>query len=120
MDVTVLRELFRQIQQWKSLYEAEGIDCLTAPNGEEISLWDLLYLYEQLPKLPRRQHQAIELYLVQNMRETDAAVAMGLSPTNPIGIYATVGLGKLVTMIDNDELPRWGKSADHARHLQHG
>lgn len=116
----MLRELFRQIQQWKSLYESEGIDCITAPSGEEISLWDLLYLYEQLPKLPRRQHQAIEMYLVQNMRETDAAVAMGLSPTNPIGIYATVGLGKLIAMIDNDELPRWGKSGQFKVAQQHG
>lgn len=120
MDVTILRELFRQIQQWKALYETDGIDSLTGPTGEEISLWDLLYLYEQLPKLPKRQHQAIELYLVQNMRETDAAIAMGLSPTNPIGIYATVGLGKLVAMIDNDELPRWGKWGTHKVALQRG
>jgi hypothetical protein len=108
MDVTVLRELFRQIQQWKALYETEGIDCITAPTGEEICLWDLLYLYEEeLPRLPKRQQQAIELYLVQNMRETDAAIAMGLSPTNPVGIYATTGLGKLVALIENDEIPRW-------------
>ena len=113
MNVTVLRELFRNIQQFKALYETEGIDSITSPDGEEISLWDLLYLYEQLPLLPRRQHQAIELYLVKNQRETDAAIAMGLSPTNPIGIYATVGLGKLVAMIDNDELPRWGKSGQY-------
>ncbi len=107
LEVGVLRELFRHFQEWNSLYEAEGIDTLTGVNGDEYSLWDLKYLYENLHLLPKRQHQAIEMYLVQNMREADAAVAMGVAVTNPIGIYATVGLTKLIDMIDAGLLPKY-------------
>jgi Sigma-70, region 4 len=110
LDVAILRELFRQLQQWHSIYESDGIDTITGPHGEEVCLWDVDYLYSQLHRLPKRQREAIELYLVQNMREADAAVAMGVSATNPIGIYATVGLGKLVDMINAGELPRFSNT----------
>ena len=107
ISVTVLRELFRNLQEWDSLYQSEGIDTITGDDGQSYSLWDLKYLYGHLGKLPKRQHQAIELYLVQNMREADAAVVMGVSATNPIGIYATVGLKKLIGMIEAGELPKF-------------
>lgn len=108
LDVTTLRELFRQLQAWRSIYESDGVDVITGPEGEQYCLWDVDYLESQLYRLPKRQHEAIKLYLIDNMREADAAVAMGVSATNPIGIYATVGLSKLVAMIDNGELPRFG------------
>jgi hypothetical protein len=108
LDVQILRELFRQLQQWYSIYESDQVDVITGPNGEQYCLWDVEYLYKQLWRLPKRQREAIELYLVQNMREADAAVAMGVSATNPIGIYATVGLGKIIDMIENGDLPRFG------------
>ena len=107
LDVRTLRECFRQLQQWRSFYESDGVDTINTPEGDEISLWDIDYLYNQLHRLPKRQREAIELYLVQNMRESDAAVAMGVSPTNPVGIYATVGLNKLVEMIESGLLPRF-------------
>ncbi len=110
LDVQTLRELFRQLQAWHSIYESDQVDVITGPEGEQYCLWDLDYLYGQLHRLPRRQREAIELYLVQNMREADAAVAMGVSATNPIGIYATVGLGKIIDMIEAGELPRFGNS----------
>jgi hypothetical protein len=108
LDVQILRELFRQLQQWYSIYESDQVDVITGPDGEEYCLWDVEYLYKQLWRLPKRQREAIELYLVQNMREADAAVAMGVSATNPIGIYATVGLGKIIDMIEAGDLPRFG------------
>jgi len=108
LDVQILRELFRQLQQWYSIYESDQVDVITGPNGEQYCLWDVEYLYKQLWRLPKRQREAIELYLVQNMREADAAVAMGVSATNPIGIYATVGLGKIIDMIAAGTLPRFG------------
>ena len=107
ISVTVLRELFRNLQEWESLYESDGIDTITGHDGQEYSLWDIKYLHEQLPKLPKRQREAITLYLIQNMREADAAVEMGVSPTNPIGIYATVGLKKLIGMIEAGELTKF-------------
>lgn len=75
-------------------------------------MWDVDYLESQLYRLPKRQREAIILYLINNMREADAAVAMGVSATNPIGIYATVGLQKLVDMIDRGDLSRFGKEPD--------
>lgn len=108
LTVQILRELFRQLQAWRSIYESDGIDVITGPGGEEYCLWDVDYLYGELYRLPKRQREAIQLYLVENMREADAAVAMGVSATNPIGIYATVGLSKLIDMIDNGDLPRYG------------
>ena len=106
MTVSVLREMFRNYRQWQSLWESESLDTICAPDGEEFNFLDLQVLYENLHRLPRRQHEAIELYLIQNMREKDAAVSMGLSPTNPIGIYASVGLMKLIDMTDRGLLSR--------------
>lgn len=105
LTVTLLRELFRNYQQWKSLYESEQLEVLTGPDGQEYSIWDLESLYAQIPTLPKRQYQAIELYLVQNMKEAEAAVRMGVSATNPIGIYASVGLQKLINMAEAGLVP---------------
>jgi hypothetical protein len=107
LTVTVLRELFRNLQAFRAVFEADGIDTLIGPDGTEWSLWDLDYLYKQLPILPLRQHQAIELCLVQNVKESDAAVMMGVSRTNPVAMYATVGLTKLIAMIEAGHFPRF-------------
>lgn len=108
LTVNILRELFRRLQEWQSLYEADPrLDVLTGPDGDEYCLQDMLYLYGELDRLPRRQQQAIELFLVKNMKETDAAKMMGVSPTNPIGSYAADGLEKLIKMIERGELPRF-------------
>lgn len=107
LTVSVLREIFRNLAQWRALYESEGLDTITDSDGEEISIFDIEYLYDNLDKLPKRQKQSIELYLVRNMREVDAAVAMNVSRTNPVGIYASVGLQKLLDMIEDGSLPRF-------------
>lgn len=107
MEVATLREIFRNYQQWQSLRETDGLHSITSPDGEEIDFLDIQFLYENLSVLPKRQHQAIELYLIQNMRERDAAEAMGISPTNPIGIYATAGLEKLIDLWERGLLPRY-------------
>lgn len=62
------------------------------------------------PCLPVRQQQAIELFLVWNMPEEEAALAMGLTKTNPIGMYATSGLGRLLNLMDEGYLPRFRAS----------
>lgn len=81
------------------------MDTIQGPDGD-ICLWDLEYLYCQLYRLPLRQRQAIELCLVQNIKETDAAVMMGVSPTNPVAMYASSGLEKIVILMDTGQLPR--------------
>lgn len=103
VTVDVLRRLFRNLLNWVSMYETDGIDTITDPSGVEWSLWDLLFWYQQVPLLPRGHAMAIDLFLVQNLLESDAAVLMGVSPTNPIGKYASEGLAKLVRMIEEDD-----------------
>jgi DNA-directed RNA polymerase specialized sigma24 family protein len=105
LDVRTLRELFRNLKQWRSLYESEQLDTIASPDGDEYCLWDIESLYGQIDTLPKRQYQAIELYLVQNMKEAEAAVKMGVSATNPIGIYASVGLQKLINMAEAGLIP---------------
>lgn len=102
LTVRVLRELFRYLIEWRSLYEAEGIDTLTAPDGAVYNLWDVEALYARVPELPLRQRQAITYYLVNNVMERDVAVMMGVSITNPIAMYATSGLERLVEWENDD------------------
>lgn len=110
LTVKVLREAFRNIEAFRVTYESEGIDTLES-DGVGICLWDLEYLLTQLHRLPRRQRQAIELCLVANMKESDAAVQMGVSVTNPVAMYATSGLLKLVDWVNAGALPRYSERA---------
>jgi hypothetical protein len=119
--VNTLRVLFRCLHQFRSLFESEGIYEITAPNGSVWSLFDIEYLYKAAmrkptgereydrahPCLPLRQQQAIELFLVLNLPEDQAAEIMGLSRTNPVGMYATSGLSKLLRLLDEGHLTRF-------------
>jgi hypothetical protein len=119
--VNTLRVLFRHLHQFRSLFESEGICEITAPNGTIWSLLDIEYLYTAAmrrptgvkefdrahPCLPLRQQQAIELFLVLNKPEDKAAEIMGLSHTNPVGMYATSGLTKLLKLLDEGHLTRF-------------
>jgi len=88
------------------LYESDGVDVISGPNGFEVCLWDLEYLFEMAKEsLPLRQGQAIEWFLVYNLKESTVAEMMGISPSNPIGSYATAGLNNLIIMIDNGDFP---------------
>ncbi len=115
LTVGVLRELFRGLQAFRSAYESDGIEEIRAPNGEEYSLFDIEYLYSQLHRLPRRQRQAIELCLVQNMKESEAAVQMGVSVTNPVSMYATSGMEKLIALAQDGRLPKYRELVPEGR-----
>lgn len=106
LTVENLRALFRNLEAFRSVFETEGIDTIRGPDGDEVCLWDLEYLYEQVPKLPERQRQAIEYFLVGNLREEDVAEIMGISRTNPVGLCATNGLKNLMKMAKNGEFER--------------
>lgn len=112
MQVGTLRELFRNLQAFRTAYETDGLDTITGPDGVVHCLWDIEYLYDQIHRLSPRQRQAIELCLVANRKEVEVAKMMGLSPTNPVAMYATLGLKKLVEMIDTGELARYGEYAE--------
>jgi hypothetical protein len=103
--ISELRELFRYLQDFRAVYEATGLDRIRTPYGNEWSLWDLEYLYAASQKyLTLRQKQSIALCLVHNMREKDAARVMRVSLTNPVMMYATHGIRRLLDMVDDGEL----------------
>jgi hypothetical protein len=107
-EVNELRQLLRYLQEFRSLYELEGIEEITTPSGNVWSLWDLEYLYQRSADLlTSAQYRAITLFLVHDIKEQDAAELMGVSRTNPIGMYAALGLSKLVEFIDAGGLERF-------------
>lgn len=105
--VSVLRELLRNLRLFRSLYESDGVDTLTGPDGESYCLWDVEYLYEQVRRLPPRQQEAIQLCLIDNIREHDASLIMGVSTGTPVGKYATTGLNKLSGWMRDGTLRRF-------------
>lgn len=107
MQPGVLRELFRNLQAFQAFYETEGIDTITGPDGIDYCLWDIEHLYEQVRLLSPRQRQAIQLCLVSNVKEKDATRIMGVSPTNPVMMYATNGLKKICDLIEAGEIARY-------------
>lgn len=110
LTVAILRELFRNLQQFRAFFEDEHQDTIRDAQGREWCLWDIEYLYEQRHVLSDRQCEAIELCLYRNMTEESAAIKMGVSPTNPVAMYATDGLKKLVAMVENGELSRYSQA----------
>jgi hypothetical protein len=111
VNVGVLRELFRHLQAFQALFESEGLDTITGPDGTDYHLADLEYLYSCRVRLSPRQRQAIELCLYSNIKEKNATKIMGVSPTNPVAMYATNGLKKICDLIEAGELPRYREMA---------
>jgi DNA-directed RNA polymerase specialized sigma subunit len=108
MEVSVLRELIRNLQSWESLYAAREVeDTLPGPGGVEYNLFDVQYIYSCRTRLAPRQRQAIELFLYENVREKRVAEMMGVSTSNPVAMYATDGLKRLCFMIDSGMLERY-------------
>jgi hypothetical protein len=112
MTVSVLRELMRHLQAWQALYESDNLDSITGPDGATYHLVDIEYLYGRRVLLSPRQRQAIELCLYENVKEKDATLVMGVSPTNPVAMYATNGLARLCNLIAAGELSRFRPEHD--------
>jgi len=116
--VTELRELFKQLIAYRSIFEETGVEDFVSVLGNAWSLWDLEYLFAATSRLTLRQRQVITLCLIHGMREEDAALAMGVSPTNPVMMYASLGLQRLIDMLDANELNRFAigeATPEHAR-----
>jgi len=110
IEIGVLRELFRNLQSWKSSVEAREVDeTILGPDNQEYNVYDIEYLYSQRTLLSPRQRQAIELCLYENYKEKEAARIMGVSITNPVAMYATDGLKKLCDLIEAGELTRYSE-----------
>lgn len=104
--VNVHRELIRNLQVWRSLYEASEVeDVLIGPDGRSYGLWDIERLYEARTRLPQQMQRSMELCWYENVLEKDAAERMGVSRSNPVGVYATVGLTRLLGLAYTGDLP---------------
>lgn len=112
LSVPLLREVLRNYQSWRSLYEAREVGDTIHDDDYSLTLWDVEYLISNLRLLPPRQRQAIQFCLIENMLEKHAAVRMGVSATNPVSMYATSGLTKLVALIQAGALPRFRESQE--------
>ena len=107
VDHRVLRELFRHLQEFEALFQTEGIDTISGPDGTTYCIFDLRRLYDIRDALLSRQRsKAVEFFLYLDMREQDAALAMGLSKDTPVAIYATQGLKQLAMAWDEGTV--WG------------
>lgn len=106
-QVNTLRELIRNLQSWAALHEAREVDeiLIDHATGIEWCLWDVQHLYAQRHRLPQQMRLAIEFCLFENMKEKDAAVRMGVAESNPVAMYATVGLTKIIAMSRSGEVP---------------
>jgi hypothetical protein len=94
-----MRGLLRGLQAWRSSYESlEVAETLVDPAGREWVLWDVERFYDHRRRLPERMRVAIELMLYEGRFERDVARSMGISESNPVGVYVTVGLVRLLAM----------------------
>ena len=94
------------------MYEARDVEDVLVYREFSVSLWDLDYLVVNLKRLPPRQYEAIQYCFLEGMRESDAAVRMGVSPTNPVSMYANEGVKKILVMIEAGDLPRFRYEAE--------
>lgn len=110
----VHRDLIRNLQQWRSLFESLDVpDVLVASNAQSYSLWDVEVFYAQRVVVPERMRQSIEYCLYENMKERDAAVRMGISASNPVSEYATIGLTTMIAKAVKGELPGYTLTLEH-------
>ena len=101
LTVELLRNTFRNLQLWRALYEAQGLETIRCENVE-LHIWDIeLLLNASQHELPVRQAQAIQMFLVENMTEEEVARWMGIDPRNPVGMYATSGLTRLIELVQS-------------------
>lgn len=108
LTVDELRRLFRGLKVWRVLVRDYGLEysTITDSDGRQWNLWDIEFLLEVSQKhLPDRQAQAVNLFLVEGYLEREVALMMGIQESNPVGMYATDGLRKIVEMVQSRRLP---------------
>lgn len=98
---------------FRATFEDSGLDSVRGPHGAVWTLWDIEALYEASQEvLPAKQAQAIRLFLVEGLFEADAAERMGVSRTNPIGMYATDGLNRIVKLVEDRRIKGYQNGGD--------
>lgn len=109
-DVGTLRELLRYLQTWEEYHRQYGGLETVARGNHVYHLQDIQYLYACRRLLTPRQRQAIELCLYEDRREVDVALMMNVSPTNPVAMYATNGLRRIISLAMSGDLPHFRPS----------
>lgn len=101
------------------MVEACEVDeVLVADDRREYCIWDVQAFYESRVTLPDRQSLSIQYCLFENMKERKAAERMGIKPTNPVSIYATIGLASLLTKAISGDLRGYHVDLDPAPLVQ--
>lgn len=97
----LLERILRNYRQWEAFVESEGLLSITV-YGEEFHFCDILHGLELLPP---RQKEAVQLLLIEDHREVDAAKMMGFTrwSTN-VQQYKNLGVRKLLALQDSPEL----------------
>lgn len=104
----MFRGLIRNLQAWRSAFESQDAPEVIqepTPPGREWVLWDVERFFGYRGLLPQRMRDALDLFLYRGQFERQVAERMGISGTNPVGVYATVGLTKLLAMARDGRLP---------------
>lgn len=105
-DLQTWRDMLRNLQLWTSMRESGEIgDVINSADGRKWHLTDIQRFYGFRTMLPPRMRQAVELFLYDNRLEKQSAKIMGVSLTNPVAMYATVGLTRLLGHAHRRELP---------------
>lgn len=92
---------------------------LVASDAREYSLWDVQTFYDQRIVVPERMQQSIQFCLFENMKERDAAVRMGISSSNPVSEYATIGLTNMLAKAVKGELGTYRINLVHLGEMAH-
>lgn len=101
MTWKLLESVLKNYNEFRALYESEGIEELTLDNGYVINVHDIL---SGVNSLPQRQRQAVILVCIDNMKEVDAAREMGFNKwSSQVGSYKRLGLRKLIKWCWPDE-----------------
>jgi hypothetical protein len=106
LTVELLREVLRNLASWRSINQSDGIDIITCPDGQELHIMDIEFVYRLTQQvLPIRQKQAIRLCLLNGLTEEEAAAIMKIDTQNPVAMYATSGLETVIHMINIEIAP---------------
>jgi hypothetical protein len=102
LTVELLTGFFRSLKQWRSLFESEGQDTLSGPDGERWDLFEFEELYDWSQRtLPEEERRAIQLCLFRDLPEAEAASIMQLQESSLVLTYASKGLEKVVEQFNN-------------------
>lgn len=101
------KRIYQHLEHWQALMEDRGMpDVITAPDGEDIYIRDLLVGIDHLPP---RQRQAFELICLGGFTETAARDILlpNSKSSTPVQQYADSGLIRMISAYDLKQMGQW-------------